>query len=77
GKVEKIKNHDRMLILKTLIEQFKSQFEYIIIDVPPTLSIFTNNAILASDYVSLVLQTQKQAYTSVLKTAQYMYQLKN
>nr|WP_262336098.1 AAA family ATPase [Lactiplantibacillus plantarum] len=47
-----------------MIEQFKSQFEYIIIDVPPTLSIFTNNAILASDYVSLVLQTQKQAYTS-------------
>ncbi|WP_262336334.1 ParA family protein [Lactiplantibacillus plantarum] len=52
-----------------MIEQFKSQFEYIIIDVPPTLSIFTNNAILASDYVSLVLQTQKQAYTSVLKNS--------
>ncbi|MEQ6219731.1 ParA family protein [Levilactobacillus brevis] len=52
-------------------------FDYIIIDVPPTLSIFTNNAILASDYISLVLQTQKQAYTSVLKTAQYMFQLKS
>lgn len=77
GKIERIKSHDRMLILSELIKSFKEQFDYIIIDVPPTLSIFTNNAILASDYVSLVLQTQKQAYTSVLKTAQYMYQLKN
>ncbi|MEQ6219491.1 AAA family ATPase [Levilactobacillus brevis] len=56
-----------MLILSELIKSFKEQFDYIIIDVPPTLSIFTNNAILASDYISLVLQTQKQAYTSVLK----------
>ena len=77
GKAEKIKSHDRMLILSELIKRFKEQFDYIIIDVPPTLSIFTNNAILASDYISLVLQTQKQAYTSVLKTAQYMFQLKS
>ncbi|MEQ6219786.1 AAA family ATPase [Levilactobacillus brevis] len=36
-----------MLILSELIKSFKEQFDYIIIDVPPTLSIFTNNAIFS------------------------------
>ncbi|MEJ6400932.1 ParA family protein [Nicoliella lavandulae] len=76
GKVEKYNRHDRALILKNLIEPFRDQYDYILFDVPPTLSTFTNNAILASDYIALVLQTQRQAYTSILKTAKYMYQLR-
>ncbi|MHA8111264.1 ParA family protein [Lactobacillaceae bacterium Melli_B4] len=76
GKVEKYNRHDRALILKNLIEPFRDNYDYILFDVPPTLSTFTNNAILASDYIALVLQTQRQAYTSILKTAKYMYQLR-
>ncbi|XIF19949.1 MAG: ParA family protein [Acetilactobacillus jinshanensis] len=75
-KIEKYNMHDRNLILKHVLAPLKPKYDYILIDVPPTLSAFTNNALLASDYVSLVLQTQRQSYTSVLKTAQYMYQLK-
>ncbi|WP_255552604.1 ParA family protein [Lactobacillus sp. Sy-1] len=76
GKVEKYNRHDRALILKNLIEPFRSKYDFILFDVPPTLSTFTNNAILASDDITLVLQTQRQAYTSILKTAKYMYQLR-
>ncbi|QBP18242.1 ParA family protein [Acetilactobacillus jinshanensis] len=75
-KIEKYNMHDRNLILKHVLAPLKPKYDFILIDVPPTLSAFTNNALLASDYVSLVLQTQRQSYTSVLKTAQYMYQLK-
>ncbi|UQS86155.1 AAA family ATPase (plasmid) [Nicoliella spurrieriana] len=76
GKVEKRNRHDRALILRDLIEPFRDHYDYILFDVPPTLSTFTNNAILASDYITLVLQTQRQSYTSILKTAQYMSQLR-
>ncbi len=77
SKVESYKERDRNLILKNLIARFKQDYDYIIIDVPPTLSVFTNNAILACDYISLILQTQRQAYTSVLKTAEYLNQLRD
>lgn len=77
NKVEKIDSYNRNLIIKGILEKIKDRYDYIILDVPPTLSVFTNNAILASDYVFLVLQTQRQAYTSILKTAKYMYQLRN
>ncbi|WP_105965016.1 ParA family protein [Apilactobacillus micheneri] len=76
SKMEKIDSFNRNLILKALLDDIKDKYDYIILDVPPTLSVFTNNAILASDYVFLVLQTQRQAYTSILKTAKYMYQLR-
>ncbi|MBC6389215.1 ParA family protein [Lactobacillus kunkeei] len=76
SQVEKVSAFNRNLILRQILEPIKDKYDYIILDVPPTLSVFTNNAMLASDYVFLVLQTQRQAYTSILKTAKYMYQLR-
>lgn len=45
--------------LSTLIEGFKKEYDYIFIDVPPTKSYITDSAVLASDYVLIVLQTQE------------------
>lgn len=72
---EKLTKHDRDLVLKKDLLSLKNNYDYIILDVPPTLSTLVNNAVLASDYVALVLQTQRSSYESVLNTIQYLSQL--
>lgn len=72
---QKVPQHDRNLILKKDLTHIKRNYDYIILDVPPTLSTLVNNAVLASDYVTLVLQTQRSSYESVLNTIQYLSQL--
>ncbi|MDF7639935.1 ParA family protein [Lactobacillus sp. ESL0791] len=64
------------LILQALINKIKNQYDYILIDTPPTLSVFTNNAILASDYVVMVMQSQQQSFTSSIKFVSYLQQLR-
>ncbi|WP_257874857.1 ParA family protein, partial [Staphylococcus haemolyticus] len=49
--LEDYKKSDRPLFLKTLLTKIRNDYDYILIDVPPTLSAYTNNAVLASDYV--------------------------
>ncbi|MBO1139870.1 ParA family protein [Enterococcus avium] len=44
---------------KSLLAPLKEQYDYIFIDVPPTKSYITDSAVLASDYVLIVLQTQE------------------
>ena len=75
--LEKLPQHDRNLVLKEFISPLKEKYDFIILDVPPTLSTLVNNAVLASDYIVLVLQTQSSSYEGVLRTAQYLSQLRN
>lgn len=49
----------KMSYLKLLLEPFQDEFDYIIIDVPPTKSIITDSAVFASNFILLVLQTQE------------------
>lgn len=74
--LEKMDRHSRNLVLRKRLQKFQTHYDYIIVDVPPTLSTITNNAILASDYIMIILQTQIAAYMSALKTAQYMVELR-
>ncbi|MGY3316878.1 chromosome partitioning protein [Peribacillus simplex] len=57
----------RFTALYFLLKPIKDQYDFIIIDVPPTINDFTNNALFASDFVVLVMQTQEQAYTAAAK----------
>lgn len=75
--IEDFKKEERNYLLQYMIKEIKDDYDYIIIDVPPTLSYFTNNAILASDYVIMVLQTQQQAFSSSLKFISYLKDLKS
>ena len=45
-------------LLATLLAPLKSDYDLIIIDTVPTPSVYTNNAIVASDYVMIPLQEQ-------------------
>jgi len=39
----------------------EEEYEYIILDVPPTLSIYTDSSLYASNFVIIVLQTQQRS----------------
>ena len=74
--LEKLPQRDRNLVLKDFIKPLEEDYDFIILDIPPTLSTLVNNAVLASDYIVLVLQTQSSSYEGVLRTAKYLSQLR-
>ncbi|WP_223643451.1 ParA family protein [Planococcus sp. 4-30] len=55
------KEVDRVQYFSKLIGPLKNDFDFIFIDVPPTISIITDSALYASDYVVVVLQTQERS----------------
>lgn len=74
--LEDYKKEERRFLLRSLLKGVKDDFDFIFIDTPPTLSEYTNNAILASDWVIAILQTQEQSYSSTLKFISYIQDLK-
>lgn len=51
----------RISYFAKLLSAFEDQFDYIIFDVPPTLSVFTDTALFASNKIVIVLQTQQRS----------------
>lgn len=50
---------EQITLLRTLLEPLKADYDYIFIDVPPTISDYSDNAMMASDYVLIILQAQE------------------
>ncbi|MCC4380095.1 ParA family protein, partial [Limosilactobacillus reuteri] len=53
------------------------EYDFVIIDVPPTLSIFTDSAIYATDFVIIVLQTQQRSLDCAETFFEYLQQMYN
>lgn len=51
----------RITYFSSLLEGIKENYDYIFIDVPPTISKFTDAALYATDYVVIILQTHQRA----------------
>ena len=51
----------RVQYFSSLIAPLKKDYDFIFIDVPPTISIITDAALYASDFVVVVLQTQERS----------------
>ncbi|MFL0365733.1 ParA family protein [Pseudobacillus sp. 179-B 2D1 NHS] len=66
----------RFYFLDFLLRQIKKNYNYVIIDVPPTISEFTNNAIVASDYIVVIMQTHQQSLKAAAQSYQNMKVLK-
>lgn len=66
---------DRVLFLNGLIDKIKDDYDFIMIDVPPTLSTYTDSALLASDYTIIVLQTQERSLVGAEAYVGYLQEL--
>lgn len=62
--------------LDFLLNDLKDNYDFIIIDVPPTISEFTNNALTASDYTLIIMQTEPDSLSGAIDFNQYANEMK-
>lgn len=74
--MDKVKEQ-RISFFNNQLKKIKDQYDFIIIDVPPTLSVFTDSAIYATDYVIIVLQTQQRSLDGAEVFFEYLQQMYN
>lgn len=60
-----------------LLEPIKANYDYIVMDVPPQLNKFTDSALIASDYVVVILQTQERSLKGAEKYIEHLLQLQD
>ncbi|QPJ28008.1 AAA family ATPase (plasmid) [Listeria seeligeri] len=66
---------DRVSYFSKLIEPLKDQFDFILIDVPPTLSSYTDSALYSSNYTIIVLQTHERSLVGAEAYVKYLQEL--
>lgn len=76
AELELINEAGREYILRELFEPVKEDYDYIIIDCPPSLGLLTLNALAASDYVFIPLQTEFLALQGLAKIKQVIDKVK-
>ena len=59
------------------LEKVKDDYDVVVIDVPPTLSVFTDSAIYATDEIVIVLQTQQRSLDGAETFFEYLQQMYN
>lgn len=62
----------RVELFSKLLKPLKNNYDYIIIDVPPTISLITDCALYASDWVLIVVQTQQQSLDGATSFLSYI-----
>lgn len=62
---------EKIMVLSNLIEPLKERYDDIFIDVPPTISEYTDNAMAASDYSIISFQTTDESFDGVKKYVGY------
>ena len=76
SEMSKIKEQ-RISYFAKQLAKVRDNYDFIIIDVPPTLSVFTDSAIYATDYVIIVLQTQQRSLDGAETFFEYLQQMYN
>lgn len=56
----------RDFILKMYLDEVKNDYDFILIDTPPAIYEFTSNALLASDYALIIMQTETDSFLGAL-----------
>lgn len=64
--------NDRVKYLNTLIQPIAAKYDYVIIDIPPTISLITDAALYASDWCLVVMQTQQQSFDGAAAFIDYI-----
>ena len=50
---------EKIIYMNKILSPIKEKYDYVLIDVPPTKSYITDSAVVMSDYILLILQTQE------------------
>lgn len=70
---EKFSNYeDRIHYFKKLTDNLFNEYDYVVIDTPPTISLITDCALYLSDWVLIVTQTQQNSLDGALTYLQYL-----
>lgn len=70
--VELVNERGRFTLLKRALSTVATDYDYIIIDSPPSLSLLTVNGMIASDYLLLPVQTEFYALEGVAQLLESM-----
>lgn len=62
----------RIAFLKSKIDAFKDDYDYIFLDVPPTISLPNDTAFYACDQIIVVLQTQERSLSGAEVLLEYL-----
>lgn len=60
-----------------LLAPLAKDYDYVIMDVPPQLNKFTDSAIVASNYIIVVLQTQERSLSGAEKYIEHLLQIQD
>lgn len=76
AEMELINEAGREFILRELFDPIRSQYDFVIIDCPPSLGLLTLNALTSSDFVYIPLQTEFLAMQGLAKIKQVIQKVK-
>lgn len=76
AEMELINEAGREYILREIFDPFAEDYDFILIDCPPSLGLLTLNALTASDYVLIPLQTQFLALQGLAKIKQVIQKVR-
>lgn len=63
----KLSSYEKVKVLHNFLAGVKDEYDFIIIDTPPTISDYSNNAIYACDFSLIVMQTHRRSFRAVDK----------
>lgn len=76
AEIELVSMKKREYMLKNALEDIKNQFDYILIDCPPSLNLMTINALVASDSVLIPVQCEYYALEGLSRLMQTVKSIK-
>lgn len=76
AEIELVSTMAREMVLKTLIDKVKNDFDFVFIDCPPSLGLLTINSLVAADSLLIPIQCEYYALEGVTKLLESMRMVK-
>ena len=77
AEVELASMKDREFVLRRLVEPLRGEYDYLLVDCPPSLGLLTLNALVAADQVLIPIQAEYYALEGVTQLLQTIERVQN